>query len=184
MGPVLQGLTWHAAGFKVRRPIQWHVLASALSAQARQALIREHRETSRQLRVSGFWVEARWLEACIKSLNSERRPRLLPQLLRRRRLLLLLLLLPQQQQVVVVVVVVVAVVVVVVVVVVILYYYYYYCYCYCYYYYYYYYYYYILLLLLATTPPLPTTWRLNPSSSPSSTKMTAAEDAGAQDPYL
>ena len=33
-------------------------------------------------------------------------------------------------------------------------------------------------------PRLPTTWRLNPSSSSSSTKMTAAEDAGAQAPYL
>ena len=42
----------------------------------------------------------------------------------------------------------------------------------------------LLLLLLATPPPLPTTWRLNPSSSSSLTKMTAAEDAGAQAPYL
>ena len=43
----------------------------------------------------------------------------------------------------------------------------------------------LLLLLLATPPPrLPTTWRLNPSSSSaSSTKMTAAEDAGVQAPY-
>ena len=33
-------------------------------------------------------------------------------------------------------------------------------------------------------PRLPTSWRLNPSSSSSSTKMTAAEDAGAQAPSL